>query len=303
MALARERERERVCVCVCVLPFISDRQIDIMFIQETWFRQTGDEGKFSDITPSGYSVCSLPRSNRGGGLAIIYRDSLSRYLGFVTDFAFSHSSFEVVHLTLSVPQQNIHLICIYRTFPSKKNKLTDAMFHQEFPELLDYGNTLSGTYVVLGDINFHFDQPQHPSTAKMIELLDQFSLSQSVTEPTHNRGHIIDWIMHRPQDGVVRSTLVTQELTSDHFCVVCDLSVAAPPPPPMFMEVRSLRTVLRLILDYFPLSIISCVACLLFVIVFYFRNEKSSINGLQLHNGVLAVHIRSMHAVKTWCQK
>ena len=205
--------------------------------------QTGEYVSSTSSQPQ--LVCSLPRSNRGGGLAIIYRDSLSRYLGFVTDFAFTHLSFEVVHLSLSVPQHNIHLICIYRTFPSKKNKLTDAMFHQEFPGLLDYCNTLSGTYIVLGDINFHFDQPQHPSTAKMIELLDQFSLSQSVTEPTHNRGHIIDWIMYRPQDGVVRSTSVTQELSSDHFCVVCDLSVAAPPPPPMFREVRSLRTIDR----------------------------------------------------------
>ena len=205
-----------------------------MFIQETWFRQTGDEGKCADLAPLGYSVRSFPRSTRGGGLAVVYKSTLAQELSFLTEFKFAHTSFELVQLSLSVPHRIIHFMCIYRVFPSRKNKLTDAKFHEEFPELLDHANTLPGTYMILGDINFHFDQPQNPSTAKMVELLEVFNINQIINKPTHNRGHIIDWVLHRPDDNIVKSATVTEELSSDHFCVICELSVIPPLLPKNF---------------------------------------------------------------------
>jgi hypothetical protein len=232
---------KRTAVC----EFITDRQNDILFIQETWFRPTGDDGRCVDLAPSGYNVRSFPRSHRGGGLAIVHRDSLARNLGFTTDFPFQHTSFEAVQLTLSVLQHNINFVNIYRTFPSKKNKLTDAIFHREFPDLLDHFNTVSGNLVIVGDMNFHYDQSHLPSTAKMMDLLHSFSLNQPIDQPTHSKGHIIDWVLHRPIENLVRSTSVTQEPASDHYCVVCDLNVRAPPSPPVFKEARSLRTMHR----------------------------------------------------------
>ena len=79
----------------------------------------------------------------------------------------------------------------------------------------------------------------------MIDLLNTFGLIQSVNQPTHKRGHIIDWTVHRPQDGVVKSVRVSHELISDHFCVVTELAVSPPVPPPSFTEVRSLRAMDR----------------------------------------------------------
>ena len=79
----------------------------------------------------------------------------------------------------------------------------------------------------------------------MIDLLNTFGLIQSVNQPTHKRGHIIDWTVHGPQDGVVKSVRVSHELTSDHFCVVTELAVSPPVPPSSFTEVRSLRAMDR----------------------------------------------------------
>ena len=232
---------KRTAVC----EFIMDRRIDIMFIQETWFQQTGDEGKCADIAPPGYSVRSFPRATRGGGLAAVNRSTLSQELSFVTEFEFAHTSFELVQITLSVPHRIIHFMCIYRVFPSKKNKLTDAKFLEEFQELLDHANTLPGTYMIVGDMNIHYDQPQNPMTAKMVELLDSFNIDQMIDKPTHNRGHIIDWVLHRPDDCLVKSAIVTEELSSDHFCVICELGVIAPPPPTKFRDLRNLRAMNR----------------------------------------------------------
>ena len=234
-------QEKRIAVC----EFISDSHIDIMFIQETWFKQKGDEGKISELAPSGYSVKSFPRSHLGGGLAVVYRDALSSHIAFTTTFPFQHTSFEAVQVTLSTPQRSVYFQCIYRTYPGTKNKLTDAVFLREFPDMLDHCNSISGSCVIVGDFNFHFDNLCHPSTSKMIDLLNTFGLIQSVNQPTHKRGHIIDWTVHRPQDGVVKSVRVSHELISDHFCVVTELTVSPPVPPPSFTEVRSLRAMDR----------------------------------------------------------
>ena len=94
--------------------------------------------------------------------------------------------------------------------------------------MLDHCNVLTGPSLILGDMNFYYDRPDHPSTIKIIDLLDTFSLVQSVTEATHNKGHTLDWVIHRATDNIVKSTEVTQELVSDHYCIVCDLNVSPP---------------------------------------------------------------------------
>ena len=215
---------------IAVTEFVKDWDIDILFVQETWLNPKGDESKIASLATSGFMVKSFPRDNRGGGIAIIFRDSLSKYLGFKTSFDFQHKTFELVLTTFTYNEKTTNFACIYRTFPSAKNKLTDRMFFDEgeFPDFLDYFNGLSGTGLVLGDVNFHFDKPNTTYVSKMISLLDSFSFTQSVDQTTHKKGHIIDWIMHRPSDELVRSTKVTQELASDHYCVVADLNIVPP---------------------------------------------------------------------------
>eukprot|EP00745_Piridium_sociabile_P024050 TRINITY_DN37831_c0_g1_i3.p2 TRINITY_DN37831_c0_g1~~TRINITY_DN37831_c0_g1_i3.p2 ORF type:complete len:115 (+),score=16.27 TRINITY_DN37831_c0_g1_i3:3-347(+) len=76
-------------------------------------------------------------------------------------------------------------------------------------------------------------------------MLNMFGLSQSVCQPTHKRGRIIDCVLFRPQDNVVQSTSLTQELSSDHLCVVCDLHVEASPAPVIYKEASNLRALDR----------------------------------------------------------
>ena len=45
---------------------------------------------------------------------------------------------------------------------------------------------------------------------------------------THMFGHTLDIVMLRPTYGIVCSTTVTLLLSSDHYCVVCDLSAIKP---------------------------------------------------------------------------
>ena len=226
-----------------VIEFIKDKDVDIIFIQETWLKPKGDEAKVASLALAGYSVKSWPRDSRGGGTAIVFRESLSKYLGFTSHFEFSHKTFELVVTTFSFNQQNVNLASIYRTFPSRKNKLTDKMFFEdgEFPDFLEYFNALPGSSIILGDVNFHFDTPNKTYEAKIIDLLNDFGFSQSVNEPTHSKGHILDWVMFRDTDNIVKSTEVSNQLVSDHHCVTVDINITPPPVSSKFIETRKIR--------------------------------------------------------------
>ena len=139
--------------------FILDNDVDILFLTETWLKPQGDSSKCADLAPVGYVVRSFPRASRGGGIAVVFRENLSHYFSSSDSFEFEHPSFEAVHVTLSLPLKRLNLFCIYRPPPSKKNKLTDSMFFDEFTDLMDFSNTLSGGTVIVGDMNVHFDRP------------------------------------------------------------------------------------------------------------------------------------------------
>ena len=56
-------------------------------------------------------------------------------------------------------------------------------------------------------------------------LLNRHSFFQAVS---HKLGHTLDILMLRPTDDIVCSTTVSQLLSSDHYCAVCDLSAIKP---------------------------------------------------------------------------
>ena len=94
-----------------------------------------------------------------------------------------------------------------------------------------------------GDLSVHFDLPHNPTTTKLLDLLRMFSLHQTVQQPTHRQGHIIDWVIERPDGGVLKSTVVSDALESDHNCVITRFDVNISPPPPVFRHVRNLRAI------------------------------------------------------------
>ena len=114
-------------------------------------------------TPAGYSMRSFPRTSCGGGLAVIFRDSLAHYLSFDVFFLLHPLLFgtcscdpgmtpevsSFLHLP-SYSQQKRERKKEKKREKKKreeinKNKLTDKRFFDEFPDLLDHCNNLTGT--------------------------------------------------------------------------------------------------------------------------------------------------------------
>ena len=110
---------------------------------------------------------------------------------WTTSLPFCHTSFELIHATLTLTQKTLHFYTLYRPPPDRKNKLTDSLFFEQFPDLLEHCNSLAGNSFILGDFNFHYDCLLNPYTSRLNDLLSMFDLQQSVNSPTHKRGHLL----------------------------------------------------------------------------------------------------------------
>ncbi|XP_070192425.1 uncharacterized protein [Littorina saxatilis] len=195
------------------------------------------------LTPPGYKLKSFPRATRGGGLAVLYRDHLLVTLN--ATFPFAHTTLELLQFTLTAPH-HIHMFCLYRPPPSKKNKLLDSTFLTELPDLFDFCNLLRGKSIIVGDLNVHYDVPTHPLTSKVLDILNRFSFVQGVQEPTYYRsGHNIDWAVYREDDLLVNSCAVNHMISSDHAAVLCTLNVARPQRQPVYRTVRDVKAIDR----------------------------------------------------------
>ena len=70
-------------------------------------------------------------------------------------------------------------LSVYRPPPSRQNKLTNAMFLEQFSDLLASYVSCDRLFVV-GDLNVHFDKPSDPTTSALNVVLDNLSLHQLV---------------------------------------------------------------------------------------------------------------------------
>ena len=68
------------------------------------------------------------------------------------------------------------------------------MFFDQFPEFLEYCDTLSGKVLIMDNFNIHFETLNDHNSRKMHNISEIFSLSQSVTEPTHKQDHLLDLV-------------------------------------------------------------------------------------------------------------
>ena len=67
-------------------------------------------------------------------------------------------------LALTLPQKTLQFYTLFCPPLTRKNKLTDSLFFEQFPDLLEYCNSLSGNSFILRELNFHYDCPLNSNT-------------------------------------------------------------------------------------------------------------------------------------------
>ena len=118
---------------------------------------------------------------------------------------------------ITLQLNTLHFLYLYRPPPNRRNNLTDSMFTEQLPDL-DYINNLLGYVCLVGDMNIHFDNPFQSLTKQTLTTLSLNNLDQVINKPTHRCGHIIDWVIVRPDDDIHKKSTVTDSLELDHYC-------------------------------------------------------------------------------------
>ena len=75
--------------------------------------------------------------------------------------------------------------------------------------------------------------------------LSLYGLVQVINKPTHRCGHIIDWVIIRPDDDIHKKSTVTDSLESDHFCTKSYFNVSVSRPSTLYRTVRNIAKIDR----------------------------------------------------------
>ena len=134
---------------------------------------------------------------------------------------------------------NAHVVTVYRPPRSIRNKLTAAMFFDEFPRLLESRTVHPKPLMICGDFNFHFDDTNSSDSCNFIDLLESVNMIQHVSTPTHRKGHILDLIITRNDETFIQDVRVLDDVYSDHSVVVCKLNCPKPPPSKVLVNYRA----------------------------------------------------------------
>ena len=103
-------------------------------------------------------------------------------------------------------------------------------------------STTAGHLVIIGDFNIHWDDSKNHFRIQFAELLESFDLKQHIVQPTHIKGHTIDYIITRTPDNILHNVVV-DSLISDHHAIISSLNVIQPPPQKKKITFRKLKNI------------------------------------------------------------
>ena len=224
-----------------VQDIVIEKTVDVLALTETWLCKD-DDAVVNDFTPTGYTFRHIPRGSRGGGVGLLYKDN---FRVVSKPLPKNLKTFEMMDVLLSAEDKHhIRLLILYRLLPSKKRRITSSMFFDEFEPLLHrYCAMESGRLLVVGDINFHLDNPDDCDTRRFTELLDCLDLQQHVTESTHDCGHLLDAVISRRSDDLVQTTSVYNAGVSDHYFVIFDIIFPKPVVQKHVVSYRKIKSI------------------------------------------------------------
>ena len=119
------------------------------------------------------------------------------------------------------------------------------MFTEQLPGLLECVNSLPGLVCLVGDMNIHFDNSLQSLTKQTMNTPRLHSLVQVINKPTHMCGHIIDWVIVRPDGDIHRESTVTDSLQSDLYCTKSYFNVSVSMPSTLCRTDRNMANIDR----------------------------------------------------------
>ena len=166
------------------MQLLDDNDVDVALVTETWLSGESGTTTFS-IKEMGYEIEHSHRSKKGGGVAIIYKPTVS----IKPDVnIYKYESFMYKNVILN-GKVKINLACIYRL-----QEILEPQFLTDLEHFLSIHSCKSDTLILTGDFNIHFEDTDSKYVKELADLTSSFGLSQFVVGPTHILGHTIDLV-------------------------------------------------------------------------------------------------------------
>ena len=224
---------------------ISDNDLDILALTETWVGADDPPVIKSDPAPSGYRITHVHRDNpeqtRGGGLAVIHRDTITVQ---PRKHKLTHSSFELQIVNIGLKSRDIVLANIYRPPSSSK-----PLFFEEFGLLLtNLGTDAVDRLLICGDFNLPGTSPDKIDSG-LAELLESTSFTQFVNSPTRHDSHhltssLLDLIITPSPSNLVSATsVVSSHEISDHDLTLANLNTKRLKSPQRTYQYRNIKDI------------------------------------------------------------
>ena len=131
----------------------------------------------------------------------------------------------------------MYISSVCTVHPEAKEISSLTPFLTDFPDFLEYCNLHRGKLLILGDFNRHFDCPSNLNTSRILDIFQTFNLEEAVSQPTHQRRYIRDWILYREEERLLLSCIVKHGVSSDHFSVLCYPDVSRPKQQSVFHSI------------------------------------------------------------------
>ena len=200
-----------------IYELIVDNSLDFLALTETWCSDNSTVS-LGHITPPGYYIIQTQRPTRGGGVALIFRDTYNRRRVNTGKY----ETFE--HQTVSLHSTNVTL-CVTTIYVP--NGIFSTDFNDQFSDLLSKLVAVSGKHVIVGDFNFRINESTDQNALKFKTLIEQFNLTQHIDIPTHVAGNTLDLVLTR-DDLSVKSIHTDNSVNSNHSAVLFTISCTSP---------------------------------------------------------------------------
>ena len=79
----------------------------------------------------------------------------------------------------------------------------------EFQDFLEHHTVKSQNVLIVGDFNFHHEDPLNVDASRFRDILSNQALCQHVSGSTHMAGHMLDLIITQSIDNIVSNSVVS----------------------------------------------------------------------------------------------
>ena len=94
-------------------------------------------------------------------------------------------------------------------------------------------------------MNIHFDNPLQSLTKQTLTTLSLYYFVQVINKPTHRCGHIIDWVVARPDDDIHKNLLLQTHLKKTYYCIKSYFNVSVYKPSTLYKAVTDMANIDR----------------------------------------------------------